>query len=362
VSKKHHHRGHGYSSNPQPMPPNPVAGQPAQPAPSMPVPTGPVPSLASQAADKPRIDQLIQALEQARGRRAIIYWLPPVARIADAVVMPLHDQITAIGRQDRLDLVLFTVGGDTEVPWRIISLLREYCTHLGVVVPYRCHSAGTVVAMGANEIVMTPMSVLGPIDPSRTHPLLPRREGASEAEPISVQDMRHAMQFIREAAGPGQTAYTPEAMAQIFTALFDKIHPLAIGAIEQSYALAKIVGKQCLSTHMDPVTQADAIKGIVDKLCDEYKSHAYQISRQEARAIGLKVVDAPPNVEAAMMDLLKFYTARPVFPSKMPSKGQSFKAYMGWLESTALHMIIEGELQVQADGTVKPLGDKWVVY
>ncbi len=332
----------------------------------MPIPTGPVPSLASQTADKPKIDQLIQALEQTRGRRAIVYWLAPAARIADAVIMPLHDQITAIGAQERLDLVLFTVGGDTEVPWRIISLLREYCKHLGVVIPYRCHSAGTVVAMGADEIVMTPMSVLGPIDPSRTHPLLPRREGASEAEPISVQDMRHAMQFIREAAGPavgaGQFAYTPEAMAQIFTALFDKIHPLAIGAIEQSYALAKIVGRQCLSTHMDPKTHGDAIKAIVDRLCDDYKSHAYQISRREAREIGLKVVDAPAGVETAMMDLLKFYSARPVFPSKTPSKGQTFKGYIGWLDSTALHLTIEGDYQMQADGVVKPLGDKWVVY
>ena len=61
------------------------------------------------------------------------------------------------------------------------------------------------------------------------------------------------MQFIREAAGTDkEMPYTPEAMAQIFTALFDKIHPLAIGAIEQSYALSKLIGMQCLGTHMDP--------------------------------------------------------------------------------------------------------------
>jgi hypothetical protein len=172
------------------------------------------------------------------------------------------------------------------------------------------------------------------------------------------------MQFIREAAGPtaGQFSYTPEAMAQIFTALFDKIHPLAIGAIEQSYALAKIVGTKCLSTHMDPATEADKIKAIVDRLCDEYKSHAYQIGRREAREIGLKIVDAPAAVETVMMDLLKFYTARPVFPSKTPQKGQTFKGYLGCLDSTALHITVEGELQVQADGTAKPLRDAWVVY
>jgi hypothetical protein len=33
-------------------------------------------------------------------------------------------------------------------------------------------------------------------------------------------------------------------MTQIFTALFERVHPLAIGAVEQTYALAKILGKQ----------------------------------------------------------------------------------------------------------------------
>jgi len=177
-----------------------------------------------------------------------------------------------------------------------------------------------MIAMGANEIVMTPLSVLGPIDPTRSHPLLPKREGAPEAEPISVQDMRHAMQFIMNTAKPevGE-GYTAEAMAQIVTALFEKIHPLAIGAIEQSYALAKLVGRRCLETHMDSSTEGEQIEKIVDTLCDEYKSHLYQIGRQEARQIGLKIKDADDNVAAAMDKLLRFYSARPSLPPTEPA-------------------------------------------
>ena len=171
------------------------------------------------------------------------------------------------------------------------------------------------------------------------------------------------MQFIRDAAGQGtQMPYTPEAMAQIFTALFDKIHPLAIGAIEQSYALAKLVGTQCLSTHMDRATQGGAIKAIVDKLCDDYKSHAYQINRREAKAIGLKVVDASPNVASAMMDLLKFYTARLVGPAQKLTKGQTFKTHIAWLDSTALHFRVEANYLVVDGGELKPQGDQWLAY
>jgi hypothetical protein len=267
----------------------------------------------------------------------IVYWLPDTAQMSDAVLLSLFDQLQLIGKQPALDLVLFTRGGATETPWRIVSLLREYCEKLSVLVPYRAHSSGTLLALGADEIVMTPLAELGPIDPSRTHALLPRREGANEAEPVSVQDMRHAMQFINDAAPQGNP-YTPEAMAQIFTALFEKIHPLAIGAIEQSYALSKLIATNALGTHMDPVEQAGEISAIVDRLCDSFKSHAYQISRREAKSIGLAVVDATPNEEECLFELLSFYTGRTAVPSPLPAVGQMFNVSIAWLDSAKLNV------------------------
>lgn len=334
-----------------PQPPAPMA--PIQPTPAQ--PAAPVPD------EKARAKELIGKIEQLRGSRVIVYWMSSWARISEAVVPSLYDQLRAIGKQDRIDLILYTTGGDTEAPWRIVSLIREYCKRFGVLVPHRAHSAGTLIAMGADEIVMTSFSELGPIDPSRTHPLLPRREGEEESERISVQDMRHAMQFIRDAAG-AQVPYTPEAMAQIFTALFDKIHPLAIGAIEQSYALSKLVGTQCLFTHMDRKAEADKVKTIVDKLCDDYKSHAYKINRVEATALGLKVVNASDDIETALVDLLKFYLSRNLGVPKPPTPGQKFKAFIAWLDSLAMQLRVAGNYEAQKDGQIKALGDEWVAY
>lgn len=247
----------------------------------------------------------------------------------------------------------------------MISLIREFTDHLGVLIPHRAASSGTLIALGANEIVMTPLAVLGPIDPSRTHPLLPAPSGG-EPEAVSVQDMRHAMQFIREAAGGNaEMPYTPEAMAQIFTALFDKLHPLAIGAIEQSYALSKLIGTRCLGTHMDPVKDEPMIKSIVDKLCDDYKSHNYQISRAEAREIGLNAINAPQPVESALMDLYKLYNARPVMPpapSSPPKAGTIIQAQLAWMDSTACTFRVEGAYAVDANGNAKPVGDAWTPY
>jgi hypothetical protein len=332
---------------------------------AMPASPASTPAAAPAATDKTQAVELMQALEQVRGNRAVVYWASDVAKISDGVVIPLFDVLSAIGKQQTLDLVLFTRGGDTEAPWRIVSLFREFCGKFNILIPYRAHSAGTLIALGADEIVMTPLAELGPIDPSRTHPLLPRREGATEAEPISVQDMRHAMRFIREAAtGDGNEAmpYTPEAMAQIFTALFEKIHPLAIGAIEQSYALSKLIGAQALGTHMDAQADGPKIKAIVDRLCDEYKSHLYQINRKEARAIGLKAVDATPDEEKALLDLLKFYVSRHVPPTSLPAVGQTFAAQIAWLESTQTNMRAEVVYKRVDQARNEVVNDQWKPY
>jgi hypothetical protein len=156
--------------------------------------------------------------------------------------------------------------------------------------------------------------------------------------------------------------YSPEAMATIFAALFDKIHPLAIGAIEQSYALSKLVARQCLAIHMDPETDGPKIEAIVDRLCDEYKSHMYQLSRSEARKMGLNVVNAEGAVEQAMMNLFRFYFGRPSRPPTPPKTGQQFQAHIAWLDTTGLNFRVEGTYQTEADGKVTATGDQWVSY
>lgn len=338
--------------------------KPAAPAPAVPSAAAvPATTAAPSPNEKAELTQRLQDLEAATGNRTLTYWTSPAARMSHGVVVPLYDQLTKIGKQETLDLFLYTTGGDTEAPWRIVSLLREFTTTLRVLVPHMALSSGTLLALGANEVVMTPLAVMGPIDPSRTHPLLPRREGAEEAEPVSVQDMRHAMQFIRDAVGE-QTSYTPEAMAEIFKALFDKIHPLAIGAIEQSYALSKLIAKRCLETHMDPANDANEIERIVDHLCDELKSHAYQIGRAEARTIGMKVTDADDATEKALMELYRFYAGRPVAPgvSGQPKPGMVIDMHIAWMDSTDLQFRAVTKNEVQANGALKIVGDEWVSY
>ena len=113
-------------------------------------------------------------------------------------------------------------------------------------------------------------------------------------------------------------------------------------------------------THM-PESELPVIEKVVDRLCDDYKSHAYQIARKEARALGLPVIDASPELEATLVDLLKLYSARQPFPGTPPTSGR-VKATIAWLDSTAADFRVDAEFEVAKPGELKLVGDAWRPY
>ena len=66
---------------------------------------------------------------------------------------------------DGVDLYVHTNGGLPEVSARMLRSLRVRAKHVRVVVPNQALSAGTLLAIGADEIVLGPAACLGPIDP-----------------------------------------------------------------------------------------------------------------------------------------------------------------------------------------------------
>ena len=64
-----------------------------------------------------------------------------------------------------LDIVLHTPGGLVLASLQIARTLREHPAKVTVFVPHMAMSGGTLIALAADEIVMSPHAMLGPIDP-----------------------------------------------------------------------------------------------------------------------------------------------------------------------------------------------------
>src|SRR3989338_1020174 len=89
------------------------------------VPQSTLPQIAAAPPDdKAVLDSTLAKLEKERGRKAIVYWTTPIARISIAAELSLFDQLRACGKKSDIDLVLYTNGGDAEAPWRFVSMIR----------------------------------------------------------------------------------------------------------------------------------------------------------------------------------------------------------------------------------------------
>ena len=114
---------------------------------------------------------IIKKIESLRSSKVITYFTsdrqgPVNARIAMDIIPVISRQLRLIGKTPNIDLVLYSAGGDTMVPWRLVSMVREYCDKFSVLIPYKAHSSATMIALGADEIVMSDLSEISPIDPS----------------------------------------------------------------------------------------------------------------------------------------------------------------------------------------------------
>jgi ClpP class serine protease len=90
----------------------------------------------------------------------------PIFRYID--INDSEEVIRAINMTDPeipIDLVLHTPGGLVLASLQIARAVRKHRGKVTVFVPHYAMSGGTLIALAADEIVMSPHAVLGPVDP-----------------------------------------------------------------------------------------------------------------------------------------------------------------------------------------------------
>ena len=89
--------------------------------------------------------------------------------MADAIfpynIAPFEETLYDADPTKDLHVMFFSQGGDGETALRLVRQAQSRCKELVVIVPDQAKSAGTLFALGADQIYMGPTSDLGPIDP-----------------------------------------------------------------------------------------------------------------------------------------------------------------------------------------------------
>jgi len=256
---------------------------------------------------------LIKKIEEKRGSKVITYVTsdrkgPVNARIAMDVIPVISNHLRKMGKTDKIDLFLYSVGGDTMVPWRMVSMIREYCKEFSVLIPYKAHSAATMISLGADEIIMSDLSELSPIDPSTANVFNPQDPNNPQNKiPISVEDVMAYFDLAKNKFG----IKNDEELAGIFNKFVEanpQIHPLALGNVNRTHNLIRILAKRLLKSHQEPIKEEEIDK-LVDYFTEKLYSHQYFIGRKEAKEdLGLTtVVSANPDLADLMTKLYEEY-------------------------------------------------------
>lgn len=248
--------------------------------------------------------QLFGELETMRKRPVIVYITSSrqnaKGMMAGDAISEILDQIMAIPSETtEVDLLVVSEGGDGTVAWQIMSLLRERFKHVAVLVPQAAYSAATLLALGADEIVMHPNGNLGPVDPQ----IRTRRRVTGSDKPIDVhfgyEDLMGFLEFVRHEAKISDQ----KLIVSLFQQFCQEVGPVPIGTAARGSQLSISMGEKLLRMHMKNEADGQKARGIAETLNKKFFHHGYPVSRTEATEIGLKVADRNQNVESLMWNI-----------------------------------------------------------
>ena len=125
------------------------------------------PLFQANSADRYQRQTIIKQIE-ARTKRLLICYVSGNESLIDASdTMPFVDLLHNVPPNRDVDLLLHTGGGSIDAAEKLIRIMRSKVgtAWLRIIVPDFAKSAGTLMILGADSVVMSDMSELGPIDP-----------------------------------------------------------------------------------------------------------------------------------------------------------------------------------------------------
>lgn len=237
-----------------------------------------------------------RTLEEQQGSRVLVFVTGDRPNFETQISSETQDifvnHLDTFNLPDKISLFLYTRGGDTMATWSLINLIKQFCKEYEVIVPSKARSAGTLICLGSQKIIMTKQATLGPIDPSLNSHLNPQDPTVPQNPkvrlPVSVESIKGYFEYAKQEL----KISNENDLTKIFHTLSTMIHPIVIGNVFRSRSQIKMLANKLLSNNqLDKKT----IKNITAFLCSDSGSHDYPIYRREARELGLQI--ETPNAE-----------------------------------------------------------------
>lgn len=236
-------------------------------------------------------NSLLKFIESSEG---FVYPLiiPPVQSIDEDALFEVYSDLRKIGEQDNLNVLLYSYGGDARTAFHIGRLLQAYSNKKLQIYPLReAKSAATLIASAADNMVMSELSELGPMDPQIKLPSIERR-----FSPLAI---KHSLELLHGEISNGHDL--------IVKTLAEKLpDPLSLGEALKSLETGKDYLRKLLVSRMF-AGDSEKAAAVAEQLVLGYPDHGYCIDFKEAQDIGLVVKEVPDNQRDALYDLMYGY-------------------------------------------------------
>ena len=195
-------------------------------------------------------------------------------------------------------VVLTTSGGLPDVAYRIAMALRRRYEHVSICIPGWCKSAGTLLAIAGNEIIMGPKGEMGPLDvqiAKRDDIGGDRDSGLVINEALTrLRDESFELfsEFMLRLIAQSSNLVTLRTAADISAQLtiglmapiFEKIDPMRMGADARAMSIGEDYALRLNRA-------GDNLKGSValNMLLNGYPAHSFVIDISEARELFTRV-------------------------------------------------------------------------
>lgn len=243
------------------------------------------PLYKSMHAERYQRQAQICQLQKESGGRLICYVASGAGITRDdtlGVVELLHN----IKANTNIDFLLHTAGGDIDAAEKLMSIVRSRVGtgRLRVIVPDFAKSAGTLMALAADMIVMSDSSELGPIDPQ-----IRLSDGRGNMIQHSVMSYLDAYEAHSEALRKDPD----DAVARI---MLSKLDPATLNVFKAARNRAEKLAGEHLYRWMFHEKKADYTK-IASDLMDTTKwlAHGQMIGYQAAQELELVVEYLSPD-------------------------------------------------------------------
>ncbi len=223
-----------------------------------------------------------------------------------------------VEKREKACLILVTLGGDPHAAFRIARALRHHYSHLDVLIPDVCKSAGTLICIAADRLIFGDRGELGPLDVQIFKPdeLSEVMSGLDIFQSLTalqnqlLESFRSCLQDIyrRTPLRTKQAAELATELAKGFIApIVGKVDPVTLGKHRRAMRVSYDYGER-----LNEMSDESLKPGALGMLVEGYPSHGFVIDRKEAQEL-FKNVDKPDADETMV---LLYEWARVIIPQE----------------------------------------------